>query len=94
MRVNNQIKRMQEGGAVNATQTETPQNNEQSQGQDPIAMLAQMAQQALQSKDANMAFQVCQGFLELIQQMSQGQGEQQAQGEPVYKKGGKIAYRR
>ena len=41
-----------------------------------------------------MAFQVCQGFLELVQQMSQGQGQQQQGGEPVYRKGGKIAYRR
>lgn len=94
MRINNQIKRMQEGGQVSTEQTEAPQGNEQSQGQDPIAMLAQMAQQALQNKDANMAFQVCQGFLELVQQMAQSQGGQQSQGEPVYKKGGKIAYRR
>ena len=94
MRINNQIKRMQDGGTVDASQTETPQGGEQQQGQDPIVMLAQMAQQALQNKDANMAFQVCQGFLELVQQMSQGQGQQQQGGEPVYRKGGKIAYRR
>ena len=91
------LKKFQEGGAMPPAEGGMPQEaapQEAQGGQDPVAMLAQMAQQALQSKDANMAFQVCQGFLELIQQMSQGQGEQQAQGEPVYKKGGKIAYRR
>ena len=37
-------------------------------------MLAQMAQQALETKDPNAAFAVCEGLLQLIQQMTQQGG--------------------
>lgn len=108
MKITPKVKKFQQGGTVaqdtapaedqtvndGATAPETvgeeaPQGD---QGQDPIAMLAQMAQQALQSQDCNTAMQVCQAFLEVIQQM-QGQAPQPAQGEPVFRKGGRLAYR-
>lgn len=59
--------------------------------QDPIMMLAQMAAQALQNQDCQMAMQVCQGFLQMLQQ-AQGGGAAPAepQGEPVYRKGGVL----
>ena len=60
------------------------------QEQDPIMILAQMSMQALQSQDCNMAMQVCQAFIQIIQQM---QGAPQEQGAPVYRKGGRLAYR-
>lgn len=65
---------------------------EQGGGQDPIMMIAQAAQQALQSQDCQMAMQVCQAFLQLVQQMAQGGGGEAPQGEePVYaKRGGKL----
>lgn len=60
--------------------------------QDPIAMIAQAAAQALQTQDCQLAMQVCQAFLQIIQQM-QGGGGAPEQGAPVYRKGGKLAYR-
>ena len=54
--------------------------------------LAQMAQQALQSGDGQLALQVCEAFLQLIQQMA-GQQEAAPQGEPVFRKGGVIVKR-
>lgn len=67
------------------------QADAQATGEDPIMMLAQMAMQALQAQDCNMAMQVCDGFVQLIQQ-AQGGGAP-APEEPVYRKGGKLAYR-
>lgn len=74
---------------ANAT-VEQPQSEE-----DPIMMLAQMAAQAIQNNDGQMALQVCQGFLQLVQQMAgeASAAEPVSQGEPVYRKGGKLAYR-
>ena len=97
------LKFLQEGGAMgmpaedpNAAPAAAPTSGAEAQGgsEDPIMMLAEMAAQALQANDGEMALQVCQGFLELVQQMAQGGGEQEAapQGEPVYRKGGKLAY--
>ena len=61
-------------------------------GQDPMMMLAQAAAQALQGQNCQMAMQVCQGLLELMQQMSGG-GSPEAQGEPVFRKGGVLVRR-
>ena len=95
---------MQEGGQVGAPAPDTgnapasaPADNAQPQGggEDPIMMLAQMAAQALQNNDGQMALQVCQGFLDMVQQMAgeAGGAEPQPQGEPVFAKGGKIVSR-
>lgn len=98
------IKFLQEGGAVGAPAPETgnmpasaPADTTAAQGggEDPIMMLAQMAAQALQNNDAQMALQVCQGFLQLVQQMAGEAGGEEpiSQGEPVYGKGGKLVGR-
>lgn len=60
--------------------------------QDPIMMLAQMSAQALQSNDCEMAMQVCQAFLQIVQQM-QGGAPEEPQGEPVFRKGGILVRR-
>ena len=64
-------------------------------GGDPIMQLAQMAQQALQAGDGKLALAVCEGFLQLIQQMAGGAGgpQEAPQGEPVFKNGGLIVRR-
>lgn len=79
---------MQEGGTVEPQAEAAP-----AQQEDPIMMLAQMAAQALQNNDGQMALQVCQGFLQLVQQMAGGAEQGAPQGEPVYRKGGKLAYK-
>lgn len=95
MRINSKVAKFQEGGMAPApqapdaaSQTAAPEAAQQ----DPIMQLAQMAQQALQSGDGQMALAVCEGFLALVQQIAGGQ-EAAPQGEPVFKKGGRIARR-
>lgn len=61
-------------------------------GEDPLMMLAQGAMQALQTQDCNIAMQVCQGLLQLLQQM-QGGAPEEPQGEPVFRKGGILVRR-
>ena len=68
-------------------------------GQDPLQMLGEMAAQALQAQDCQAAMQLCEGFLALLQHaMGQGgpQGpvDQAPEGEPVFKKGGKMVKRK
>lgn len=65
---------------------------EQEEAQDPMMMLAQMSMQALQSQDCQMAMQVCQAFLELLQQ-AQGGAPEEPQGEPVFRRGGVLVRR-
>lgn len=62
-------------------------------GQDPIMMLAQMSAQALQAQDCQLAMQVCQAFLEIVQQMQGGGAPAEPQGEPVFRKGGVLVRR-
>ena len=61
-------------------------------GQDPMMMLAEAAAQALQAQDCQIAMQVCQGLVALVQQMAGG-APQEPQGEPVFKKGGVLLRR-
>lgn len=99
----NRVKFLQEGGPMpedpamaggEAPMEEAPMEEGAPAGGDPLMQLAQMAAQALQSQDCNMAMQVCQAFMQLIQQAQGGGGAPaEPQGEPVFKRGGKIAYR-
>lgn len=81
------IKKFQEGGSMPA------QGAPAQQEQDPLMMLAQMAAEGLQAQDCQMMAQVCEGLLMLIEQ-AQGAAQapvgQAPEGEPVFKKGGKI----
>ena len=88
------IRKFQEGGVAPAgPATGAPAGGEQ----DPVQILAEMAMQSLQGQDCQMAMQVCEGFIALIQQAMGGGPEpvgQAPEGEPVFKKGGKIAGRK
>ena len=104
---NQQTRKFQVGGAMPAgapttESTVEPTVNEeapvqeqapvQGEEQDPIMMLAQMSAQAIQSQDCQMAMQVCQAFLEIVQQM-QGGAPEEPQGEPVFRRGGTLVRR-
>ena len=70
----------------------------QPQGQDPLLQIAEIMAQGLQTQNCELLAQGAQAFLMLLQQ-AQGGAEQQApvgepQGEPVFKKGGKICGRK
>ena len=86
---NHQFRKFQEGGA--------PAGH--AQGEDPMQMLmqlAQMAAQALQAQDPNMAMEVCNGlveFVQIVQGQGQGQAPQEAPAEPVYRRGGTLVKR-
>ena len=73
---------VQEGSAP--IQEQAPEQEGQ---QDPMMMLAQMSAQALQSQDCQIAMQVCQAFLEIMQQM-QGGAPEEPQGEPIFARNG------
>ena len=100
---NQETRKFQVGGAMPASApaedstvgggvlTEEPTPN-QGEEQDPIMMLAQMSAQAIQAQDCQMAMQVCQAFLEIVQQM-QGGAPEEPQGEPVFRKGGTLVRR-
>lgn len=93
------IKKFQMGGemAPEAAPEEAPVEGapapeaEGGQG-DPLMQVAQLAAQALQDQDCEAAMQVCQIFLQMVQQM-QGQPEAKPQGEPVFRKGGVLVRR-
>ena len=100
MKLEPKVKKFQEGGAAPAPAAEPmPAEQgaapEQGGGEgDPLMQLAQMAAEALQSGDCNTALSVCEAFMQLIQQFTQGQaGPEAPQGEPVYRKGGKLVGR-
>ena len=83
------IKKHQEGGQVAAPAPGAEQ------GGDPIQMLAEMAVQGLETQDCAIMAQVCEGFIMMLQQ-SQGQAQpisNEPQGEPVFRKGGKLVKR-
>lgn len=87
-----------EGGAP--TPDGAPAEGGPQGGGDPMEMLmqlAQMAMQALQGQDAEMAMQVCDGLVQFVQQVqgggAQGEAPAEPQSEPVYKKGGRLCKR-
>lgn len=101
------VRRYQQGGPMpeEAPMEEAPMEEAPAEGgapmegqggeQDPIMMLAQAAMQALQNQDCQMAMQVCQGFIQLVQQMQGGAAPEAAapQGEPVFRRGGVLVRR-
>jgi len=110
MRISNKIvSKFQEGGAAPAAAPQGApapagaQGDPNAQaGADPVAQLAQMAQQALQTQDCQAAIAVCQGFMSLVQGGGQEGGAPPAEGgapapapegAPVYKAGGKLVRR-
>lgn len=68
-------------------------------GQDPMVVLMQGAQQAVQAQDCSIAMQVCQMLLELAggvatpAESAPVEAAAPVEGEPVYRRGGKLARR-
>ena len=98
-----QTKKFQQGGPVGApaegaeapvSQEEAPEEPapEEVGQEDPMMQLAQLFVQGLQNQDCQMLAQGAQMFLQLVEQ-SQGGGAEEPQGEPVFRKGGRLAYR-
>lgn len=98
-----QTKKFQQGGPVNApaegaeapvSQEPAPEEPAPEEGgqEDPMMQLAQLFAQGLQNQDCQMLAQGAQMFLQLVEQ-SQGGGAEEPQGEPVFRKGGRLAYR-
>ena len=83
------VKKFPMGGQM-APENAAPEAAQEQTTQDPLVQLVQMAAQALQSQDCNMAMQVCQAFIEIAQQAA---APQEAPGEPVFAKGGKLLRR-
>lgn len=94
---NSKPKKFQEGGSMDPNvqtqgdMAQQPETTMQEPEQDPIMILAQMSSQAIQTQDCEMAMQVCQAFLEIVQQMQGAPSEQQE--EPVFRKGGILVRR-
>ena len=87
--------KFQEGGAMPAgAPAAAPQG-----GEDPMAMLMQGAEQAVQAQDCQIAMQVCQMLLELAGGGAPAEAAPAeaapapAEGEPVYRRGGKLLRR-
>ena len=98
-----QTKKFQQGGPVGApaedteapvSQGEAPEEPAPEEGgqEDPMMQLTQLFVQGLQNQDCQMLAQGAQMFLQLVEQ-SQGGGTEEPQGEPVFRKGGRLAYR-
>ena len=89
------ISKFQEGGAM-APQGGAPAPQG---GEDPMAMLLQGAQQAIEGQDCQVAMQVCQKIHELAGGGAQGgapapaAAPAPAEGEPVYRRGGRLVRR-
>lgn len=87
--------KFQEGGAMPAgAPAAAPQG-----GEDPMAMLMQGAEQAVSAQDCEIAMQVCQMLLELAGGGAPAEAAPAeaapapAEGEPVYRRGGKLLRR-
>ncbi len=106
-KVTSTIKKFQEGGAMAAEAQEAggaPAGPETEgapagpeQGGDPMEQILQAAMQAVQNNDAQLALQVCAALVQMVQGgggQPGGAPEGAPEGEPVYRKGGRLAYRR
>lgn len=91
-----QIKKFQMGGEMPITNTATQAPSTETNGNDAIIQIAQIFAQGLQSGDCNLLAQGAEAFLMLLQQASgpeQAPVGQAPEGQPVFKKGGKVVKR-
>jgi len=103
MKLSNRITKHQEGGQAPAPAAAAPTQDPNAApaqaggaegGQDPVAQLVQMAQEALQSQNCEAAMAVCDGLLSILSQAQGGGGAApEPQGAPVYRKGGVLIRR-
>lgn len=93
------VKKFQDGGAMAPETQETANPQEgaatapEQGGSDPLMQIAQMAAQALQNQDCQAAMQVCEAFMQIVQQAQGGAQQEAPQGEPVYRRGGTLVKR-
>lgn len=98
---NSNLKKFQEGGAIETPAEEPVVQETVPVGSEPapadpmelLMQLAQMAAQALQTQDANMAMEVCNGLVEFVQILQSQAAPQEAPAEPVYRRGGTLVKR-
>ena len=92
------IKKFQMGGDVPAgtpAPASTPVEATAPAGGDPLMEIAQLFAQGLQTGDCNLLAQGAEAFLMLLQQASAPAPMEAApQGQPVFKKGGKLIGRK
>lgn len=90
------VKRFQQGGEMAPAPESAPEaapapEQAPEQGGDPLEQIVMAAAQAVQTQDAQLALQVCQALVELAQGGGgQPSPEQQAPGQPVYRRGGRL----
>lgn len=84
------VEQAPEGAAPEGAEGPAPEGQGQ---EDPMMQLAQMFSQGLQNQDCQMLAQGAQMFLQLLQQSQGGGGPQGPQTEPVFRRGGVLAYR-
>lgn len=99
-----EVRRFQEGGAMptegapveGGAPTGAPVEGAPAEGGDPMQQILQAAMQAVQTNDGNLALQVCAALVQLAQggAGAPAGAPEEAAGEPVYRKGGRLAYRR
>lgn len=80
------ITKFQAGGEMAPVAAPAPE-------QDPMIQLAEMAMGALQNQDCGLAMQVCETFVSMIQGAAQPPMGAAPEGQPVFKKGGKMVGR-
>lgn len=100
--VEKDVRKFQEGGAVptegapveQAPVEGAPVEGAPAEGGDPMQQILQAAVQAVQTNDGNLALQVCAALIQLAQGAAGAPAETAPAGEPVYRKGGRLAYRK
>lgn len=88
------IQKYQAGGPAPAPAP--MQDPNQGGGQDPLAMMMELAMAALQGQDCNAAMELANMVMQLVQSSGAPQGPvgEAPQGQPVFKRGGKMVGRK
>ena len=90
MKFINKTQKFQDGGQMMPVEAAPMPAEASQQGGDPMQMLIEAAMAAVQNQDPNMAMEVCMMLLELAG-VAPGQAPVGAeQGQPVFRKGGKM----
>ena len=87
------VQKFQEGGEVAAPETAPAEETAPAQsGEDPMQQLLMACQQALETQDCNLMAQICQTLLQLAGGGGEPAPAAPEGAQPVYKKGGRLAY--
>lgn len=91
MKFINKTQKFQDGGQMMPAEAAPMPAEAPQQGGDPMQMLVEAAMTAVQNQDPNMAMEVCMMLLELVGAApSQAPVGAPAEGQPVFRKGGKM----